>query len=124
MRMSAPALVVFTLFLSTAALGNEDSNKVLMIFSKGAAMGNTVAKNNLWEYAEPHHVFVMHGYTVNFVSPGGLGDVKLSNGEYLVKRKPLTGFPNSSEQNSKWTSARHDRRPGYYCAPGNEPKPR
>lgn len=192
MRMSAPVLAVFTLFLSTAALANEDSKKVLMILSNGAVMGNTVAKNNLWEYAEPHHVFVMHGYTVNFVSPeggqvpfsldadetdppgmvsytmkyegfrqkadrtlkpeqisadeyvavfigggtaslfdaskdqrllsivatiyerggilgacghgpGSLADVKLSNGEYLVKGKRITGFPNSSEQNSKWT---------------------
>lgn len=192
MRMSAPALVVFTLLLSSTALGSEDNKKVLMILSNGAAMGDSLAKNNLWEYAEPHHVFVMHGYTVTFVSPrggkvpfsldadetdppgmvsytikyegfrkkadrtltpqqidadeyaavfigggaaslfdaskdptllsiiatiyerggivgacghgpGSLGDVKLSNGEYLVKGKRLTGFPNSSEQNSKWT---------------------
>jgi putative intracellular protease/amidase len=192
MKMSAPALVVFTLVLSSTALGSEDSKKVLMILSNGAAMGDTMAKNNLWEYAEPHHVFVMHGYTVNFVSPlggqvpfsldadetdppgmvsytmkyegfrqkadrtltpqqidadeyaavfigggtaslfdaskdqrllsiiatiyerggvvgacghgpGSLGDVKLSNGQYLVKGKRLTGFPNASEQNSKWT---------------------
>ena len=167
--------------------------KVLMIFSNGAPMGAGTAKNNLWEYAEPHHVFVMHGYTVDFVSPkggrvpvsldadetdppgmvaytikyegfrsksdqtltpervkaddyvaafigggtgslfdvssdqrllaiiakiyekggvigagghgpGSLGNVKLANGQYLVAGKRVTGFPNSSEQNSKWTN--------------------
>jgi putative intracellular protease/amidase len=171
-----------------------ETRKVLMIFSNGAAMGATTAKNNLWEYAEPHHVFVMHGYVVDFVSPqggrvpfsldadetdppgmvsytiryegfrqkadrtlkpeqvtagdyvaafigggagslfdaandrrllsviasiyenggvvgagghgpGSLGDVKLSNGKYLVSGKRITGFPNASEQNSKWTNA-------------------
>jgi putative intracellular protease/amidase len=29
------------------------------------------ARNNLWEYAPPYHVFVMHGYEVDFVSPQG-----------------------------------------------------
>ena len=79
MRLSAPVLVMFTLLLSSAASGSENTNskKVLMILSNGAAMGDTMAKNNLWEYAEPHHVFVMHGYTVDFVSPQG-GQVPFS----------------------------------------------
>lgn len=77
MRMSAPALVVFTLVLSSTALGSEDRKRVLMILSNGAPMGNTMANNNLWEYAERHHVFAMHGYTVNFVSPQG-GQVPFS----------------------------------------------
>ena len=191
MRMSVPVLAVATLLLNAAALA-ADGKKVLMILSNGAPMGESIARNNLWEYAEPHHVFVMHGYSVTFVSPNGgkvpfsldadetdppgmvhytmkyegfrdkanatltpeqidpdeyvaafigggfgslfdaardqrllaivasiyerggvvgacghgpgsLGDVKLSNGEYLVKDKRMTGFPNSSEQNSKWT---------------------
>lgn len=75
--MSAPALVAFTLLLSSTAVGSEDSKKVLMNLSNGAAMGDTMAKNNLWECAEPHHVFVMHGYTVTFVSPQG-GQVPFS----------------------------------------------
>ncbi|MEP4484988.1 MAG: type 1 glutamine amidotransferase domain-containing protein [Halioglobus sp.] len=29
------------------------------------------ARNNLWEYAPPFHIFVMHGYEVDFVSPQG-----------------------------------------------------
>ncbi|MDY6944474.1 MAG: type 1 glutamine amidotransferase domain-containing protein [Pseudomonadota bacterium] len=192
MKMSTPVLVMAALLLSTAALAGENGKKVLMILSNGAAMGDTMAKNNLWEYAEPHHVFIMHGYTVDFVSPqggqvpfsldadetdppgmvsytikyegfrakadrtlkpeqidadeyvaafigggtaslfdaaqdqrllaivatiyqrggivgacghgpGSLADVKLANGEYLVKAKRVTGFPNSSERNSKRT---------------------
>lgn len=192
MKMSVPVVVVAAVLLSTAALAGEDSKKVLMILSNGAAMGDGLARNNLWEYAEPHHVFAMHGYAVTFVSPkggkvpfsldadetdppgmvsytikyegfrekanntltpeqidaaeyaavfigggvgslfdaskdrrllsivatiyerggivgacghgpGSLGDVKLSDGEYLVKAKRMTGFPNASEQNSKRT---------------------
>jgi putative intracellular protease/amidase len=53
------------------ASARDDAGRVLMIFSNGAPMGSGMAKNNLWEYAEPHHVFVMHGYTVDFVSPKG-----------------------------------------------------
>jgi putative intracellular protease/amidase len=36
--------------------------------------------------------------------PGSLGNVKLANGQYLVAGKRVTGYPNSSEQNSKWTN--------------------
>lgn len=168
------------------------SNKVLMILSNGAQMGAYVAKNNLWEYAEPHHVFTMHGYIVDFCSPNGgkvpfaldwdetdlpamvhytikyegfrekanrtfaseqiqsgeyvavyigggagslfdvatdqrlmaaiariyenggvvgagghgagaLANVRLPQGQYLVKGRRVTGFPNSSEARSKWT---------------------
>ena len=190
--MKRLALFVSTLFLSANACAAGESGKVLMIFSNGAPMGDTMAKNNLWEYAEPHHVFVMHGYNVEFVSPrggkvpfsldedendppgmvsytikyegfrakanrtlrpeqvrageyvavfigggagslfdvaddarlqsiiarihenggivgggghgpGSFGDVKLSNGRYLVAGKRVTGFPNDSEGRSKWT---------------------
>jgi putative intracellular protease/amidase len=191
--MKMPILLLVLLMLGTSAFAADPGKKVLMIFSSGAPMGETTARNNLWEYAEPHHVFVMHGYTVDFVSPrggrvpfsldvdqtdppgmvsytikyegfrqkadqtltpeqikaddyvavymgggagpmfdvandqrllaivarihekggvvganghgpGGLGNVKLSNGQYLVAGKRVTGYPNSSEQNSKWTN--------------------
>ncbi len=186
-----PALLIFALLIGPFAAA-ENNDKVLMILSNGATRGELAAKNNLWEYAEPHHVFVMHGYQVDFVSPrggavpfsldedetdppgmvyytlkyegfrhkaertltpeqirpadyraafigggtgglfdvaedarlltiiaqiyendgvlgagghgpGGLGNVKLSNGRYLVSGKRITGFPNSTEHNSKWT---------------------
>lgn len=175
-----------------AATAAAARRKILFIVSNGAPMGDGRARSNLWETAEPHHVFVMHGYQVDFVSPkggrapfsldedetdppgmvsytikyegfrqkanatltpdavvadeyaavfigGGAGplfdvandprllsiiariyenggvvgggghgpgsfsNVKLSSGEYLVKGKRVTGFPNSSEANSKWT---------------------
>ena len=70
-------ILLSTLFLGAVACAAGDGGKVLMIFSNGAPMGDTTAKNNLWEYAEPHHVFVMHGYIVDFVSPHG-GQVPFS----------------------------------------------
>lgn len=190
-----PLLVVLSLlFLGANACAESSARRVLMIFSNGAPMGETTARNNLWEYAEPHHVFVMHGYSVDFVSPkggrvpfslevdevdpsgmvsytikyegfrskadqtltpdqvradeyvaafigggagslfdvsndqklmsivariydrggvvgagghgpGSLGNVKLADGRYLVAGRRMTGYPNSSEQNSKWTKS-------------------
>jgi hypothetical protein len=29
------------------------------------------ARNNLWEVAPPYHIFVSHGFEVDFVSPNG-----------------------------------------------------
>ncbi len=188
----APALLLLGMLVSPIILAGGTGGKVLMIFSNGVSVGAFAAKNNLWEYAEPHHIFVMHGFTVDFVSPRGgsvsfsldadetdppgmvhytikyegfrqkadrtlkpeqikaddynavfigggtgtmfdvaedarlmaivarvyekggtvgggghgpasLGNVKLSDGRYLVAGKRVTGFPNSSEQRSKWT---------------------
>jgi putative intracellular protease/amidase len=65
------ALLVCAVCTSTVVSAKDQTKKVLMIFSNGAPMGEHTAKNNLWEYAEPHHVFTMHGFTVDFVSPKG-----------------------------------------------------
>lgn len=186
------ALLILGLLIGPWAVAAADPAKVLMILSNGATRDEFAARNNLWEYAEPHHVFVMHGYQVDFVSPqggavsfsldadetdppgmvyytiryegfrhkaqrtfkpeqieaedysaafigggagslfdvaddarllaivariyenggvigggghgpGSFGNVKLSDGRYLVSGKRMTGFPNSTEQNSKWT---------------------
>lgn len=35
--------------------------------------------------------------------PGSLGNVRRGNGDYLVKGRRVTGFPNSSEINSRWS---------------------
>ena len=35
--------------------------------------------------------------------PGAFANVKLSNGEYMVKDKKVTGFPNSTEITKSWT---------------------
>lgn len=187
----AGALVGLSMAAGNAA-AEAAKKKILFLLSNGTAMGDGQARSNLWEVAEPHHVFVMHGYQVDFVSPqggrvpfsldedesdppgmvsytikyegfrqkangtmtpaavvadeyaavfigGGAGplfdvannpsllsivariyekggvvgggghgpgsfsNVKLSSGEYLVKGKRVTGFPNSSEKNSKWS---------------------
>jgi putative intracellular protease/amidase len=170
----------------------EKPKKILIIASNILDAGDadkTDARNNLWEVAPPYHLFKMHGYDVDFLSPrggklpfsldvedadppgmiaytikferfreksdnslrpdqidagaysalfigGGFGplfdvardpetleimrkiyerggvlgacghgpgsfsDVRLSNGNYLVAGKRVTGFPNSSEEKS------------------------
>ena len=190
----AHALLILGMLASSVVSAGEARGKVLMILSNGASVGDFVARNNLWEYAEPHHIFVMHGLIVDFVSPRGgpvsfsldadetdppgmvhytikyegfrqkadrtlapeaievddysavfigggtgtlfdvaedsrlmsilarvyekggivggvghgpasLGNVKLSNGRYLVAGRRVAGFPNSTEQRSKWTKS-------------------
>ncbi|WKD48581.1 type 1 glutamine amidotransferase domain-containing protein [Microbulbifer spongiae] len=52
----------------------DEAKKILIIASNIENMGDTEkhdARNNLWEYAPPYHIFVSHGYDVDFVSPMG-----------------------------------------------------
>jgi putative intracellular protease/amidase len=60
--------------LAPAAALAAAQNKVLFVASNMIDMGDPDqhdARNNLWEYAPPFHIFVMHGYEVDFVSPQG-----------------------------------------------------
>lgn len=70
--------VVFSLFLLfIAGSAQAAKGKILIVASNMQDMGDAAkhdARNNLWEFAPPYHVFVMHGYQVDFVSPKG-GDV-------------------------------------------------
>ncbi|MBO6588675.1 MAG: type 1 glutamine amidotransferase domain-containing protein [Muricauda sp.] len=171
------------------ACNKDEKGKILIVVSNTEDMGDPekhFAGNNLWEVAPPYHIFVSHGYEVDFVSPtgekvpfsmdpmgissyaikyedfngkveasltpdqvdyknykavfigggygplfdvadnedmleiiakiyeaggivGGCGhgpgafaNVKLSNGEYMVKDKKVTGFPNSTEVTKSW----------------------
>ncbi|MBO6829210.1 MAG: type 1 glutamine amidotransferase domain-containing protein [Muricauda sp.] len=171
------------------ACNKDEKEKILIVVSNTEDMGDPekhFAGNNLWEVAPPYHIFVSHGYEVDFVSPtgekvpfsmdpmgissytikyedfngkveasltpdqvdyknyeavfigggygplfdvaynedmlaiianiyeaggivGGCGhgpgafaNVKLSNGEYMVKDKKVTGFPNSTEVTKSW----------------------
>ncbi len=62
------------LVLAPAAAFAAANNKVLFVASNVLDMGDPEhhdARNNLWEYAPPFHIFVMHGYEVDFVSPQG-----------------------------------------------------
>jgi len=72
--------------------------KVLFVASNVLDMGDPEqhdARNNLWEYAPPYHVFVMHGYEVDFVSPQG-GPVEfmmdpLGISSYAIKYENFLG---------------------------------
>lgn len=67
------ALVAFIL-LGTTPVQAKESRKVLIIASNMQDMGDPEkheARNNLWEVAPPYHVFVNHGFEVDFASPNG-----------------------------------------------------
>ncbi|WP_276390978.1 type 1 glutamine amidotransferase domain-containing protein [Eudoraea chungangensis] len=182
---------ILALGLLLHSCDSEDDVKggVLILVSNTEDMGDPekhFAGNNLWEVAPPYHIFVSHGYEVDFASPkggeipfsmdpldissytikyecfmekvnrsltpdqvdyskydavfvgggygpifdvannqkllsvmakvydnggviGGCGhgpasfaNVVLGNGEYMVKGKKLTGFPNSTEITKSW----------------------
>jgi putative intracellular protease/amidase len=193
--MKIVAWIVCSVFVMADSFAVDRTDRILIAVSNVADMGDPErheAKNNLWEVAPPYHVFVMHGYQVDFVSPkggkvpfsmdvdqvdppgmisytikyerfreksdatltpdqvdpanyaavfigggagplfdvasdtkllaliariyenggvlGGCGhgpgsfsNVKLATGEYLVRGKKITGFPNSSEKAKKWS---------------------
>ena len=67
-----------TLLLGLILLGcaaqAADKGKILIIASNLKDMGDPDkhdARNNLWEYAPPYHVFISHGFEVDFLSPNG-----------------------------------------------------
>ncbi|MEO2052443.1 MAG: type 1 glutamine amidotransferase domain-containing protein [Allomuricauda sp.] len=182
-------VVLIVSFILACNKDENEKGKILIIVSNTEDMGDFekhFAGNNLWEVAPPYHIFVSHGYEVDFVSPsggevpfsmdpvgissytikyenfngkvensltpdlvdhknyeavfigggygplfdvannedimaiiakiyenggivGGCGhgpgafaNVKLGNGEYMVKNKKLTGFPNSTEVTKSW----------------------
>ncbi len=189
-------VLLASLVFGTLAQAAETPRRILMGVSQVEQLGGPdklEAKNNLWEVAPSYHVFRMHGYEVDFVSPrggpvpfsldvdevdppamvsytikyeqfrekagatlapeavdprryvgyfvaGGLGplldvaqdarilalataiygnggalggcghgpaslaNVKRPDGEYAVKGVRVTGFPNSSEKNSRWSA--------------------
>ncbi|AVI52189.1 type 1 glutamine amidotransferase domain-containing protein [Pukyongia salina] len=181
--------LLIILIFSSCKNDVTENERILIIVSNTEDMGDAekhFAGNNLWEVAPPYHVFVSHGYKVDFVSPtggkvpfsmdpvgissytikyenfygnvensltpdqvdyknykavfigggygplfdvannqkllsiianiyendgivGGCGhgpgafaNVKLSNGDYMVKGIKVTGFPNSTEITKSW----------------------
>jgi putative intracellular protease/amidase len=72
-----------SIFITALLFISANSNaaapkKVLVIASNVVDMGDPEkhdARNNLWEIAPPYHVFLSHGYDVDFVSPKG-GELK------------------------------------------------
>lgn len=68
------SITLFTLVFISQTVTAELPKKVLIIVSNVVDMGDPEkhdARNNLWEVAPPYHVFVSHGYEVDFVSPTG-----------------------------------------------------
>ncbi len=81
----------------------SDNRKILIIASNVADMGDPEkheARNDLWEYAPPYHVFVSHGYQVDFVSPLG-GSVPFARdplgiSSYTIKYEGFLSKANNS----------------------------
>lgn len=101
MKLLATILFI-TALLATNALA-EPSKKVLIVASNMIDMGDPEkhdARNNLWEFAPPYHIFVSHGFEVDFVSPKG-GKVQfmmdpLGISSYTIKHEGFLEKANSS----------------------------
>ena len=68
------SLVFISILLISTITHAVPSKKVLIIVSNMIDMGDADkhdARNNLWEVAPPYHIFLNHGYEVDFVSPKG-----------------------------------------------------
>jgi putative intracellular protease/amidase len=95
------------------AFGAE-KGKILFVASNVLDMGDPEqhdARNNLWEYAPPFHIFVMHGYEVDFVSPQG-GRVEfmmdpLGISSYAIKYENFLGKTASTLKPDQVDSAQY-----------------
>ena len=81
----------------------SDTKKILIVASNLEDMGDIDkhdARNNLWEYAPPYHIFVSHGYVVDFVSPvGGMVPFSMEPigiSSYTIKYEGFLDRANSS----------------------------
>ena len=97
-------LLSFTATISIAEqAANHQDKKILIIVSNKIDMGDAEkhdARNNLWEVAPPYHVFISHGYEVDFVSPEG-GKVAFSMdpigiSRYAIKYENFLGKAEAS----------------------------
>lgn len=73
MKLLVAAATCVALLLSAPVLA-QNKKKVLIIASNMVDMGDADrhdARNNLWEVAPPYHIFLTHGFDVDFVSPQG-----------------------------------------------------
>lgn len=67
-------LILFVSF--SCKNGVTEKGRILIIVSNTEDMGDPekhFAGNNLWEVAPPYHIFISHGYEVDFISPTGGG---------------------------------------------------
>jgi len=102
MKLLSTFFIVVSLSF-TVCSNAQASKKVLIIVSNIIDMGDPEkhdARNNLWEVAPPYHVFVSHGFEVDFASPEG-GTVEFSMdplgiSSYTIKYENFLGKANSS----------------------------
>lgn len=97
---SLSLIIVLVCSLNVAA---QTPKKVLIISSNVTDMGDLDkhdARNNLLEVAPPYHVFVSHGYNVDFASPKGgkiefmMNPIGISS--YTIKYENFEGKSSSS----------------------------
>jgi putative intracellular protease/amidase len=102
--MKFVSVFFIALSLSFSVCANaQASKKVLIIVSNIVDMGDPEkhdARNNLWEVAPPYHIFISHGFEVDFASPQG-GTVEFSMdplgiSSYTIKYENFLGKANSS----------------------------
>lgn len=107
-----------------------EAKRILIGVSNVTHMGDPEkheAKNNLWEVAPAYHVFKMHGYEVDFVSPKG-GRVPFSRDvdevdppgmiSYTIKYE---GFRNKSDRSKTPDQVNPSHYVGYFVAGGAGP---
>ncbi|GEK07941.1 MULTISPECIES: type 1 glutamine amidotransferase domain-containing protein [Pseudoalteromonas] len=108
------AIMLAAALSATSAIA-APTKKILMVASNMVDMGDPEkhdARNNLWEFAPPYHIFVSHGFEVDFVSPNG-GEVKfmmdpLGISSYTIKYEGFLEKANNSlkpseiEPNDYW----------------------
>lgn len=67
-------IIITAVIFISASSNSAQVKKVLIVASNMSDMGDPEkhdARNNLWEVAPPYHIFLSHGYEVDFVSPKG-----------------------------------------------------
>lgn len=95
-------ILLTAVLLATNATA-QPTKKILIVASNRVDMGDPEkhdARNNLWEFAPPYHIFISHGFDVDFVSPNG-GEVKfmmdpLGISSYTIKHEGFLEKANSS----------------------------
>lgn len=103
--MKNSLFIILLVCLFSCKQESPEKGKILILVSNTENMGDPeehFAGNNLWEVAPPYHIFVSHGYTVDFASPTG-GAVPFSMdpmgiSSYTIKYE---GFNEKVEQSLK-----------------------
>lgn len=122
---SLSKLLITLSFILTTSLQAAPPEKILIIASNLTDMGDPEkhdARNNLWEVAPPYHVFVSHGFEVDFVSPKG-GEVPfmmdpLGISSYTIKYE---GFMEKANNSSSPKNINPDDYWGVYIGGGYGP---